>query len=61
MYDSEGNTLDDLENAYVKAFATPFFQVFGEGQHRYVLGSRPQHLGGGRIPVQRDVRQHEVF
>ena len=40
---------------------SPFFQVFDDGQHRFVLGSRPQHLGGGRIPAQRDVRQHEVF
>ena len=45
----------------VYTFASPFFQVFDEGQHRYVHGSRPQHLGGGRIPAQRDLRRHEVF
>ena len=22
---------------------------------------RPEHLGGGRIPAQKDIRQHEVF
>ena len=30
-------------------------------QRQYGPGSRPHHLGGGRIPAQRNVRQHEVF
>jgi hypothetical protein len=45
----------------VHTFVTPFFQVFADGQYRFPLGSRPEHLGGGRIPAQRDLRQHEVF
>ena len=45
----------------VYTFASLFFQLFNNGQHRYVVGSRPEQLCGGRIPAQRDVRQHEVF
>ena len=45
----------------MNTFVTPFFQVFNDGQYQFPLGSRPEHLGGGRIPAQRDVRQHEVF
>lgn len=55
------NTFSYLEDVVVYTFASPFFQIFDDGQHRYVLGSRPPHLGGGRIPAQRDIRQHEVF